>query len=117
MSPVRLCALADIEDGGSAAFVADFGDIRLGVMAIRKGDTVFTYVNSCPHIGAPLDFKPGQFLTSDKTRIICSTHGALFRIEDGFCVSGPCADENLEALACHIDDGEVFVREPASGQN
>lgn len=46
--------------------------------------------------------------------ILCSAHGARFRIEDGFCSSGPCYGESLEAVAARIDaDGQVFVPEDA----
>ncbi len=79
-------------------------------MAIRRDDKVFTYINSCPHIGAPLDFKPGQFLDLAREHILCSSHGALFRIEDGYCISGPCAGKNLKPVSNAVDKGVVYVR-------
>ena len=41
------------------------------------------YVNSCPHLGSPLDWVPNRFLSADGRHVLCATHGALFRIEDG----------------------------------
>jgi nitrite reductase/ring-hydroxylating ferredoxin subunit len=105
----HLCRLDDIADGGSARFVAQAGGRRMSVMAIRRGQKVFVYVNVCPHIGAPLDFKPGKFLTRDGTHILCTNHGALFRVEDGHCVSGPCVGDNLQALHAVVVDGAVRV--------
>jgi nitrite reductase/ring-hydroxylating ferredoxin subunit len=103
-----LCPLAAIADGESAGFVATRPDgERLGVLAVRRDAQVFAYVNSCPHTGAPLDFLPGTFLTLDKTLIQCATHGALFRIEDGFCVKGPCAGKSLVPVAVAVEDGAV----------
>jgi len=111
----RLCALDDIADGESAGFAIERTDgSKVGIMAIRKGDAVFLYENNCPHIGAPLDFMPGQFLDIDREFIICSTHGALFRIEDGHCVSGPCAGDNLTPVTGRVSAGEVFVTFPAA---
>ena len=108
MSGVVLCRLADIDDGESNGFVATRPDgTRIGVLAVRRGIEVFAYVNSCPHTQAPLDFRPGQFLTLDKTLIQCSTHGALFRIEDGFCVKGPCAGKSLVPLAVAVAGNAV----------
>jgi nitrite reductase/ring-hydroxylating ferredoxin subunit len=36
-------------------------------------------------------------------------HGALFRPEDGFCVSGPCAGESLKQLKLELRDGAVWL--------
>lgn len=104
-----LCAVADVPDGGSAGFVADKDGCRRAYMAIRRGGRVHVYVNSCPHVGAPLDFRPGQFLNLARTHILCSNHGAMFRIEDGHCVSGPCAGRALEAPAMRIKDAAVYL--------
>ena len=35
--------------------------------------------------------------------------GALFLIESGECVAGPCAGESLAALACREQDGGIWV--------
>lgn len=82
---------------------------RIGVMVIRQGDDVFVYENNCPHIGAPLDFEPGEFLDLDREFIICSTHGALFQINDGYCVSGPCMGDHLTPIKAQVRDGEVYA--------
>ena len=97
----RLCALTDIPDGGSERIG--------GYLAVRRGPSVFVYVNRCPHIGAPLDFRPGQFLNLEKTHILCSLHWALFNIEDGLCVAGPCAGDRLQAVATEVRDGVLYV--------
>ncbi len=108
-----LCRLDDIPDGTSKGFPAAPGAFT-GLFAIRRGRRVWVYVNSCPHIGLPLDPMPDRFLDAKKQAIICSAHGARFRIEDGFCSSGPCYGESLEAVPARIDEaGQVFVPEDA----
>ena len=107
-----ICALDDIPDGGSNGFFEETPDGRLLYLAVRRGVQVFVYVNACPHTGMPLDFKPGQFLNADRTLIQCSTHGAEFRIEDGFCVSGPCEGQSLTPVASEIRRGRVYVTPP-----
>jgi nitrite reductase/ring-hydroxylating ferredoxin subunit len=109
MTETRLCALDDIADGGSDGFTVETAQGKKWLMVIRKGDGVFVYLNSCPHIGSPLDLPPGRFLNRDSTMILCTTHGALFRIEDGYCVSGPCAEKSLSPVAAEVRDGEVFL--------
>ena len=109
MSETPLCAVDDIPDRGPAGFVAQVGGQRVGVIALRFGGKVFTYENSCPHIGTPLDFQPGNFLNAEKTHIICATHGALFRIGDGHCVSGPCAGKGLVRLTNTTRRGTVYL--------
>ncbi len=108
-APQKLCELNQIADGNSAAFFAERNGKKESFIVVRKKNAAFVYVNSCPHIGTPLDFSPGHFLNKDKTFIICSTHGALFRINDGFCVSGPCAERALTTVPFNIVGGSIFL--------
>ncbi len=39
----------------------------------------------------------------------CGQHGALFEIETGQCVDGPCEAKSLEPIAVAIIDGEVCL--------
>ena len=78
-------------------------------MAIRQGDQVYAYVNSCPHVGTPLDMWPGRFLTRDGEYILCATHGALFRIEDGHCVAGPCVGRGLTPVETRVENDVVNI--------
>ncbi len=105
-----LCRLDDIADGGAKGFIVpgigETGDLFL----VRRGQRVFAYVNSFPHIGTLLELIDDRFLNRERTLILCSTHGALFRIEDGYCVDGPCDGEWLERLDLEVRDGEVYLR-------
>lgn len=108
-----LCALEDIPDGQSKGFPAAPGAFT-GLFAVRRGMRVWVYVNSCPHIGVPLDPVPDRFLDRKRESIVCSTHGARFRVDDGLCTSGPCYGESLEAVPARVDgEGRVLVPEDA----
>jgi len=107
-----LCRLDDIPDGASKAFPPPPGGFT-GLIAVRQDEAVFVYVNSCPHIGTPLDWVPGRFLSADGSRIVCATHGAEFRITDGECLRGPCFGERLEPVMIQIKDGTIFVPDDA----
>jgi nitrite reductase/ring-hydroxylating ferredoxin subunit len=103
-----LCRLDDIPDGGAKGFDPSPGRFT-GLFAVRRGGAVWVYLNSCPHLGVSLDIAPDRFLDARRQHIQCSTHGALFRIEDGFCLKGPCAGERLTPIAARIDGGVVLV--------
>jgi nitrite reductase/ring-hydroxylating ferredoxin subunit len=107
-----LCPLADLADGKSRGFPPPPGGLT-GLFAVRQADTVFVYVNECPHIGTPLDWWPDRFLSVDGSRIVCATHGAEFRISDGECLRGPCFGERLQPVVIQIKDGTIYVPEDA----
>lgn len=102
-----LCRVDEIEEPGAKGFVFGGGTERFEMFLVRSEGAVRAYVNECPHALTPLDIWPDRFLTQDETRIICATHAALFRIEDGFCTSGPCAGKSLERIAIEVVNGTV----------
>lgn len=104
-----LLTLQDLEDGDSTAVVAKIDGVKTSLIMVRQGPQVFAYINVCPHIGAPLDFEPGRFLNLEKDLIQCALHGALFTIESGNCVAGPCEGKHLTAVSTKIKDGGVFL--------
>tara|TARA_E500000331_G_C16648208_1_gene451648 strand:- start:56 stop:403 length:348 start_codon:yes stop_codon:yes gene_type:complete len=106
---VPICKLEAIPDLGSDGFIINSPKGPLNIMIIRQNNKIFIYSNSCPHIGAPLDFSPGDFLNQNKSHIICASHGALFRINDGYCVSGPCEGKSLRPVEFLIRNGEIIL--------
>ncbi len=44
-------------------------------------------------------------------RIDETTHGALFRIDDGRCLAGPCQGDRLEPFPIAVRDGVVYALE------
>lgn len=106
-----LCRLDDIPDGEARGFTVGTGGGKRIILVTRRGGEVYAYVNACPHIGAPLDWTPNRFMSHDGRHLLCAMHGALFRVEDGYCVSGPCAGQRLAAVAVVPVDGQVFLRE------
>jgi len=107
----RLCRADELPEGEARGFDLGRGQVPREVFIVRDGGQLYGYVNACPHLGTPLEFTPDRFLTAGGDYILCSTHGALFRIEDGHCVAGPCAGQRLEAVAVRIEAGEVLLDE------
>ncbi len=67
------------------------------------------YLNNCPHINLPLNFIENDFLDRERQYIVCANHGALFQMDDGLCVSGPCQGQALYALACELRGDKLYV--------
>jgi len=103
-----LCRVEEIEDGGAKEFPPPPGS-HAGVFAVRRGDGVVVYENSCPHLGVPLNWAPDRFLDARRAHILCGTHGAVFRIEDGLCLKGPCLGQALTPIPHRVEDGVVLV--------
>lgn len=101
-----LCRIDDIADPGAKGFEIEG---RAPLFVVRHRDRLFGYVNICPHMRTTLDWKPDAFLNFEKTLILCATHGALFRIEDGYCVAGPCPGRSLAPVALRVEDGKVIL--------
>ena len=70
---------------------------------------VRAFVNLCMHLPVPLDAGSNEFLDDDGVHLICGTHGALYRPEDGLCIWGPCEGESLERLEVVEENGELYV--------
>lgn len=110
-----LCRLDDLADRSGKGFGFGAGGERFEMFVVRRGDRVFGYVNVCPHARTPLDWTPDRFLTRDRENLLCATHGARFRIEDGFCVAGPCPGASLTPVPVAVEDGNVVVAGPVGG--
>lgn len=104
---ITLCHVNDIEEGTSKGFEA----LNKLLFAVKKDDRMFLYYNYCPHLGTPLEWQEDRFLDSDGALIQCSTHGALFVIESGQCILGPCKGKRLKAIPFVIGNGFMMVEE------
>jgi nitrite reductase/ring-hydroxylating ferredoxin subunit len=100
-----LCSSVELGEAQSRGFDID----GLKILAIRRGGQVFIYRNRCPHRGVALEWQPDRFLDASASLIQCATHGALFLVETGECIAGPCAGDMLTALDCHEDDQGIWL--------
>lgn len=107
----HVCRLDDLGLVGSKGIVFGEGRLAFKMFVVRRSDRVYGYVNNCPHANGPLEFVPDQFLDREKTHIMCSRHGALFRFEDGLCVSAPCPGAHLTPVAIEVLEGEIVIAE------
>ncbi len=114
MEEVVVGLLADMDDPGCREFRVGEGDWPFKGFVVRQGEKVFAYQNYCMHVGHPLNWQPDSFLNEDGNLIVCASHGALYEIDSGVCVSGPCPGKILRAVDAEVRNGEVVVRAPTS---
>lgn len=104
-----LCRLDELDVPGSRGLTVTCGERPQDIFLVRSDAGVFGYINSCPHTGAPLDWMPDRYLNVDLTYIQCAMHAALFNIEDGVCIAGPCHGEALTPVPLRVEAGVVYL--------
>ena len=109
---VRACARADLAVGRVLPCALPPGSDRRpreALLLLGSDGEPRAYLNRCRHLPIPIDSGSRQFLTKDGKHLLCGTHGALYQLDDGMCVAGPCLHLTLERLPIEIDQGELFV--------
>lgn len=102
---ILLCESACLPESASCGFALADDE----VFAVRRDGQVFVYRNRCPHRGVALQWQADQFLDSSASLIRCASHGALFLIETGECVAGPCEGQALTSVACREDHQGIWI--------
>lgn len=77
---------------------------------VRLHGKLRVYRNLCPHRQVNLNWQADAFFDSSNSLIQCASHGALFLIETGECVSGPCQGEYLEAIDFEQQGDWLYLR-------
>jgi nitrite reductase/ring-hydroxylating ferredoxin subunit len=105
--------LEEIPEQQGKEFRFGTGLFPFRMFVVRREGQVWGYVNSCPHLYAPLNFRPDAFLTYDQAYILCAVHHALFEVESGLCLDGPCIGKSLTPVELEIRDGQVLIAKPS----
>ena len=82
------------------------------LFAVRRAGQLYAYLNRCPHRNVPLEWEADQFLDASASLIQCATHGALFLVESGECIAGPCEGKHLRTVSCGEDAQGIWVNLP-----
>lgn len=106
---VKLGPIEQIADGRARAFVLRMRAGRFHGFVIRRGGQVYGYVDRCPHMSLPLVQTLDEYLTPSGDLIACSWHSALFEIESGLCVGGPCAGQRLTPWPVRVSEGMLVT--------
>lgn len=87
------------------------GQLR-SLIVVRRGSVLKAFENVCPHRQVPLNWAPDAFLNIERTALLCGMHGALFSLDDGACLHGPCAGRGLAQADVGEIDGYIALMDP-----
>jgi nitrite reductase/ring-hydroxylating ferredoxin subunit len=105
----RLAALSELPVDGIIFDYKEGPFDEQGIL-IRTRDGVKAYKNECRHLPMRLDDRePAEIWDEHNRYLVCNSHGARYRPDDGLCVSGPCEGSHLKELPVIIDGNDVFL--------
>lgn len=106
---IRIAVTEEIPEREARSFETPNGDT---IFITQRDGAFFAYQNICPHLKVELEFLENQFLDGDQEFIQCSTHGALFVVETGECISGPCLGQSLQKVDINVhSDGGIYLNQ------
>lgn len=108
MHDYLICSTNALNNGQSKGFSAHEQDFFI----VNDNDTFYVYLNACPHLGVNLHWQEDVFLDSDNELIQCATHNALFTIDSGECIYGPCQGEHLKKASSYESGGNLYLEIP-----
>ncbi len=97
------------EEGQARSFEARRDGKKIKGLVVKKGGKFYAYENLCQHLPIPLDLEDDQFFSYDQAFLQCQMHGALYEIETGKCVGGPCVGTQLRALPLHEEANRLLI--------
>ena len=100
----------ELQDGAKGLRFAlpALGEFATGFV-IRFHGKPYAYVNQCAHVAVELDWSEGDFFTAQKDFLICATHGAHYRPDNGFCIMGPCKGRSLKIIPVTEQNQEIII--------
>ena len=113
----RLCHIDDVAEGQARGFGPLEGSKRKVIVVRRKG-VLHAWLDACPHYstGTPMAWKTDAYLNGERTHLTCHSHNALFEMDTGECILGPCLGQSLTRIEIAVDEkGDVFTAEPREG--
>lgn len=106
---ILVCAAdAVLEGGRGVRFPVSAGGEDGTGFVVRYGGQVYGYLNRCAHVPIELDWAEGEFFESSGLYLMCSTHGAIYVPESGFCAGGPCKGGRLRPIAVAEREQNIY---------
>ncbi|HEV8541507.1 MAG TPA: Rieske 2Fe-2S domain-containing protein [Verrucomicrobiae bacterium] len=107
----RLASIQELRAKRTIKFTyREEGISREGFLALIESEIV-CYENVCRHLPLPLDYGDGRFFTEDEKHFVCQTHGAMYDLQNGLCVAGPCVGASLKKIHVEVRGDEIWIQE------
>ena len=113
MAEVILCRLDEVPESSAKLATARVGERTFEVIVVRRGPAAWAFANRCPHFSVGLDAQPGVLHLYRGALVMCAHHSAMFRLDDGMCIDGPCEGHGLDPVPVRVEgDHVVLVVDP-----
>mgnify|MGYP003654028503 CR=1 FL=1 len=113
MRSFPICRVEDVPKGRAIAREISLEERKLVILLVAqdiRGDEQYSaFLNSCPHTGVQLEWRPGDFMDPSNSYLQCSMHGALFQTGSGVCIEGPCVGDKLYKLDIELRNGIIYL--------
>lgn len=97
-----------LREGQGLRFRIAIEGVEREAFAVRYRGRIFAYLNTCRHLGLPLDFGDARFFDEEADALVCCHHGARYDPASGACRDGPCAGAGLTALRLEEREGALW---------
>jgi nitrite reductase/ring-hydroxylating ferredoxin subunit len=104
-----LCAASSVAVG--LPVLARLSPTTSAILLRLTDGSLVAWHNACPHMGIELDWEPRRLLSRNGRYLQCTGHGALFELDTGRCVRGPCVGEALTELPVRIENDMVVTEQ------
>jgi len=116
MAHFYLCKADELPEGAARGFDPR-GEGCDTIFVVRKEGRLHAYRDACPHYGdTPMAWRKDAYLDGAGSRIVCSAHGAQFRIDTGVCTLGPCLGQSLTRVPLITDASNAIFAELQDNQ-
>lgn len=100
------------KDNEARIFREKRGDSEISGFVVKKEGKYYAYRNVCRHLPIALDIGDSGVFTHDNKYLQCHLHGAVYEIETGLCIGGPCEGASLGTLPFAEEEDAIFVELP-----
>lgn len=87
------------------------GKLYRGIL-VKRDDRYYAYQNMCKHLPITLDLNDDNFFSHDEKYLQCQMHGAMYEVETGLCIGGPCEGASLNSLKIIEEPDQLIIHIP-----
>lgn len=106
-----LCKVSELKKTNAKEVKLSSVNGEESVVIVLFENQVYAFYNSCPHTGVPLNMFGDVFFDRSGNYLLCTSHGAHFHPDDGYCTRGPCRGKSLRRFPIKVADNNIVVAE------